>query len=104
MEGGDGISLAIGGTAVGSLVTLGCAWIKARCQKTKIDPNPLPVKEAKDLVSCDECRIHRENQRKINENLFARVAASEQGVAAANAKLDMIVSDTAVIKNKLMEK
>lgn len=78
----DGITLAIGGTAIGSLVTLGAAWIKARFSRTQIEPNPLKVERSGESIAWKE-------NAKAHENLFSRVNALEQLVASDKVRIDL---------------
>ena len=67
MMDGDGISLGLGGTAVGALCTLGTAWIKAKFgQKAKVEPVPLPVEthRAEEYVTREEFQRHVEKVEK----------------------------------------
>ena len=81
----DGISIAIGSTAIGSIVTLIATWIKARFSKTTIDPNPLKVERS-------EGSLHWQENAKAHANLFTRVAALEQSAAANKASIELLNS------------
>ena len=80
---GDGLNLAIGGAALGSLCTVAAAWIKARFAKTRVEPTPLPVEVAKEFVTCDQCRQHR-------EEIGRRVDAQLEMFSKVSDKLDLI--------------
>lgn len=80
----DGMSLVLGGGAIGALCTLAAAWIKARFgQKARIEPTPLPVDVADKFVTCEQCRQHREHIEK-------RVDAQMDMFARVSDKLDLI--------------
>lgn len=76
----DGISIAIGSTALGSIVTLIATWIKARFSKTSIEPNPLKVERSGESVAWKD-------NAKAHENLFTRMTALEQAVASDKTRL-----------------
>ena len=78
----DGISIAIGSTALGSIVTLIATWIKARFSKTTIDPSPLKVERSGESIAWKE-------NAKAHENLFSRVNALEQLVASDKVRIDL---------------
>ena len=86
METFDGISLTVGGAAVGTIVTALVNIWRARNQKTEISPVPLAVEQ-----SAYQARM-KDNERD-HENLFGRVGRLEQDVsglksdAAANGKI-----------------
>ena len=64
----DGLNLAIGGAALGSLCTVAAAWIKARFSKTRVEPQPLEVAPAPKYRTCEECeRIHAAVERRLEE-------------------------------------
>lgn len=79
----DGMSLVLGGGAIGALCTLGAAWIKARYARTKVEPTPLPVDVAERYVSCEQCRQHR-------ERIERRVDAQLEMFSKVSDKLDLI--------------
>ena len=56
----DGVSLAIGGGAVGAICTVAGAWIKARFAKTRVEPTPLPVEthREEEYVTKEEFQRH----------------------------------------------
>ena len=85
----DGMSLVLGGGAIGALCTLGAAWIKARYARTKVEPTApdrkpaFPVELADKYVTCDQCKAHREHIEK-------RIDTQTQMFAKVSDKLDMI--------------
>ncbi len=85
----DGMSLVLGGGAIGALCTLGAAWIKARYAKTKVEPTApdrkpaFPVELADKYVTCDQCKAHR-------EALAKRVDAQLELFSKVSDKLDLI--------------
>ena len=81
METVDGISLSVGGAAVGTICTCLVQMWKARHQKTEIAPNPLSIEQTSYQAS------QKENA-KDHENLFGRVAKLEQSVARIEATVD----------------
>lgn len=82
----DGMSLVLGGGAIGALCTLGAAWIKARYARTKVEPTPLEVAAAPRLVTCEACdRRHAEVDRRLDRH--------EDDLRAVLGKLDQIESN-----------
>lgn len=80
---GDGLNLAIGGAALGSLCTVAAAWIKARFgRKVEIDKMP-PVAMADKFVTCDQCKAHR-------DAIDKRFDAQVQLFSKVSDKLDLI--------------
>ena len=78
METVDGISLSVGGAAVGTICTCLVQMWKARNQKTEITPNPLSIEQtAYQAAMKDNNRDH--------ENLFSRMSSVEKDVAAIKA-------------------
>ena len=78
METVDGISLSVGGAAVGTICTCLVQMWKARNQKTEIAPNPLSIEQtAYQAAMKDNNRDH--------ENLFSRMSSVEKDVAAIKA-------------------
>ena len=79
----DSIQLFVGGGAIGALVPLVSAWIKARFSKTQIAPQPLEVKGAPRFVTCDQCDLrHREVDN--------RLAAGTRAFDAVRSKIDTV--------------
>lgn len=79
----DGVQLLIGGGAIGALVPLASAWIKARFGRTTVEPQPLEVKGAPKFVTCDQCDLrHREVDN--------RLAAGTRAFDAVRSKIDAV--------------
>lgn len=77
----DGISLSIGGAALGTICTCLVQLWKARHQKTEISPDPLNIQQSSyQAWMKDNARDH--------ENLFSRLSIVEQKVAAIDAKVE----------------
>ena len=79
----DGIQLLVGGGAIGALVPLASAWIKARFSRSRIEPQPLEVKGAQKFVTCEECAL---KHRAVDERLSAGTRAFE----AVRSKIDAV--------------
>lgn len=77
----DGIQLLVGGGAIGALVPLASAWIKARFAKTQIAPQPLEVKGAQKFVTCEQCELRH---KEVDERLKAGTRAFD----AIRTKMD----------------
>ena len=77
----DGVQLLVGGGAIGALVPLASAWIKARFQKTEIAPQPLEVKGAPRFVPCEACDLR-------HTDVDARLAAGARAFEAIRSKMD----------------
>lgn len=77
----DGLSLSVGGAALGTICTCLVQMWKARNQKTELAPDPLRVQQSGYQASMKE-------NAKDHENLFGRVACLEQSVARIDAKVD----------------
>ena len=102
---GDGISLALGGTAVGALCTLGAAWIKAKVgQKAKVEPVPLPVEthERAQYVTREEFQRHvSEVQRRFEagntafKELRKEITGMREDLHAGLAKINDRISPVA---------
>lgn len=84
----DGISLIISGSAIGAIATLVGSWIKARYSKTKIEPQPLEVKQAPNFVTCDECKAHRKAVHSRIDELRPRVEKLIEMMQVADAKAE----------------
>lgn len=89
-----GISLAIGGGAVGAIATLVGSWLKARSNSRRIEPQPLEIKTA------DAYADKRQNAAD-HDALFLRMSAVEQKAAATEAKLGQIERGIDRIETKL---
>ena len=81
MDSVDGISLTIGGAAIGTICTCLVNLWKARHQRTEIAKDPLNIQQSAFQASMKD-------NAKDHENLFCRVASVEQRVAAIDAKVD----------------
>ena len=89
----DGVSLMIGGGAVGALAGVVGAWIKARYGKTKVEPSPLAVEksQAQALLEANE------NEHK---NLFLRMGNLEQRVSNIEGQMPHILAGLNRIERK----
>lgn len=101
MDTTDGISLMVGGSAVGAIVTLLGAWIKARYAKTEISPDPINVRMGRDYMTCDECKQHRDAMQSQQIELFGRVRTNELRTASIDGQLTQIAKTVDRIDNKL---
>ena len=70
----DGVQLLIGGGAIGALVPIASAWIKARFSRTTVAPQPLEVKGATRYVTCEQCELKHKG---VDERLKAGTRAFE---------------------------
>lgn len=90
----DGISLVVGGSAIGAIATLAGSWLKARATTRKIEPQPLEVRPASEWA-----------ERKANDEdhaaIFLRLAAVEQRTAAQVARMERVEAGVARIEDKL---
>lgn len=101
---GDGISLAIGGSAVGALCTLGAAWIKARWgQKTTVDPTPLPVKKAEEYVRVEDFQRHVVDNERAHESLESRMNRADRETSEIKGMMRTALEDLSIIKGKLLK-
>ena len=110
----DGMSLVLGGGAIGALCTLGAAWIKARYARTKVEPTPLPVDVADKYVTCEQCRQHREHiERRVDAQLelFSKVsdkldlieAHNEDRAKRMHDRLDPVIRSSAATAEVLRQ-
>ena len=77
-------------TAIGGVVG---AWIRARYARTRIEPQPLEVRESERYVRCDDCiRRHQEVDRK-HEDLVQEVRADRRSLAEALGGIRKAISD-----------
>ena len=81
METIDGISLSVGGAAVGTICTCLVQMWKARHQKTEITPNPLSIEQTSYQAS-------QKQNASDHANIFGRISGLEQRVSAVEAKAD----------------
>ena len=100
----DGISLAASGAAVGSLCTLGAAWIRARYGRTKVDPDPLRVDKLDKYVTRGEFNKHVEDNARDHENLFGRMNRNDRETSEIKGMLSTIIDDIRSIKNFMMSR
>ena len=77
----DGIQLLVSGGAIGALVPLASAWIKARFGQTKIAPQPLEVKGAPQFVTCEQCELK-------HKGVDASLAAGTRAFEAIRSRMD----------------
>lgn len=77
----DSIQLFVGGGAIGALVPLASAWIKARFSKTQIAPQPLEVKGAPQFVTCEQCELK-------HKGVDASLAAGTRAFEAIRSRMD----------------
>ena len=89
-----GISLAIGGGAIGAVATLVGSWLKARHDTRRIEPQPLEIKEA-------DAYADRRQNAADHDALLLRMSAVEQKAAATEAKLGQIERGIDRIETKL---
>lgn len=92
----DGLSLAVGGTALGAICTLVGTVVKARFSRTTVEPQPLAVK-------LDEKYASKDGNAEAHKELFLRVAAVEQAVAAIRAENSATRDALAEIKAELRD-
>lgn len=107
MMDGDGISLAVGGGAVGAICTVVGAWIKAKVgQKAKVEPVPLPVEQRKGEVE----KLREDFERYVLENskeheaLYSRLNRNDRETSEIKGMLGTMMDDLRLIKDKLLRK
>lgn len=103
---GDGISLAVGGGAVGVLASVATAWIKARFSKTQVEPNPLPVetKKKEEYVRVEEFAKHVAENERAHENLEARMVRNDRETSELKGMMKTALDDLSIIKTNLLRK
>ena len=103
MEMQDGLSLTLGGTTLALVAKEIFAWLRARRQKTEIEPTPLPVTTEKTpkYVTVQEFNKHVEDNQRDHENIFARLNANDKLTSKLEGILEGIREDLSAIKNKL---
>lgn len=99
---GEGLNLAIGGAALGSLCTVAAAWIKARFAKTRVEPDPINCRRVPEYVTRTEFEKHVEDNEKDHENLFGRLNRNDMATSEINGKLSSIIDDLRQIKGAIM--
>lgn len=92
----DGVSLVVGGGAVGALAGIVGAWIKARYGKTKVDPTPLPVEKS-------QTQALLEANESDHKNLFLRMGNLEQRVSNIEGQMPHILACINRIERKVDE-
>ena len=90
----DGISLVVGGSALGALATLAGSYIKARATARRVEPQPLEVRPIAEYA--DRARNDADHNA-----IFLRMAAVEQKAAATDAKLSQIERGIGRIEDKI---
>ncbi len=98
----DGISMAIGGTAVGALFTFLGTLVKARWSKTKVEPTPLPVEMAEKYVTCEQCALrHAEVEKRFQagntafKDLRKEITGMREDLHAGLARINDRISPVA---------
>ena len=110
----DGVTLLLGGGAVGALCSLAGAWIKARYSKTKVEPQPLEVAPAPKYRTCEECeRIHKAVDARLEAGSRAfrdvrdEIASVRREVADGfeklNERLDPVIRSVAATQEVLRQ-
>ena len=99
----DGISLGIGGAAVGAICGVVGAWIKARFAKMRVEPDPLRVEKAEKPVSRKEFEDHVAEDKLAHENLYARMNRNDRETSEIKGLLHGIREDIGLIKAKLFK-
>lgn len=109
---GDGVSILMGGGAFGALCGVLGAWIKARWNRTKVEPTPLPVRThraeewaKKDDVEKlrDEFEHHVSENTREHENLYSRINRNDRETSEIKGILSAIREDIGLIKHKLFK-
>ena len=90
----DGISLVVGGSALGALATLAGSWLKARSTARRIEPQPLEVHPVAEYAG-------REANDRDHSSIFLRLSAVEQKVSRIEGELEEISTSLHRIDNKL---
>lgn len=110
----DGLDLAIGGAALGSICTIVAAWIKAKYSKTKVDPTPLPVEMTDKFVTCEQCMEHRRQIearleegsrtfREVRDDIASVRREITDGFVKLNERLDPIIRSVAANQEVLKQ-
>ena len=60
-------------------------WLAGRTQNRKIGPQPFEISHAPDYARAGDCRDYRADNENDHQNLFARMSAAEQRIAANEA-------------------
>ena len=78
----DGISLIIGSSTAGAMITLIGQYIAARMKKTAtVGPQPFMVKEAERYVTCEECIRKHMTLDKRHDDLAEEIKRDRQGLS-----------------------
>ena len=101
----DGISIALGGTAVGALFTFLGTLVKARWSKTRVEPDPLNVQtEPKErYVTKGEFEKHVAENSKEHEALYSRMNRNDRETSEIKGMLGTMMDDLRLIKDKLLK-
>lgn len=109
---GDGLSLMLGGGAVGAICSLLGTWIKARFSRTELKPDPLHVetRATPDYVRREEFQKHvtenhehEDANRREHEALYARMNRNDRETSEIKGLLSAIREDIQLIKTKLFK-
>lgn len=79
----DGVQILIGGGALTTIGGILGAIINARYSRTKIEPQPLEVRQTEKYVTCAQCAEHR-------QSIGNRIDAVAPQLSALSKKLDEI--------------
>jgi hypothetical protein len=78
----DGISLVIGGTAVGAVLTFFGQILAARVKQTnKIEPNPLNVQAVDRYMRCEDCLERHRVVDKRHDELVLEIRSDRQNIS-----------------------
>lgn len=101
----EGMGAWISGGALGTLAGVAIAYIKARFSRTRVEPDPLHVEAHKkeEYVRKEEFEKHVSENAKEHESLYARMNRNDRETSEIRGKLDTIIDDLRLIKNKLLK-
>lgn len=109
---GDGVSILMGGGAFGALCGVLGAWIKARWNRTKVEPTPLPVEtrraeeyaKREDVVKLrGEFEHHVAENTREHESLYSRMNRNDRETSEIKGMLGTMMDDLRLIKDKLLK-
>ena len=81
-DGGISVTgLMVSNGVVGTIGGLIGAWIKARHGRTRVEPQPLDVRDATNR----SLEAHMDDNRRDHSNIFSRISHTEQRVSALEA-------------------